>query len=244
MRITPWILLAGALFYILALQLCSDRAPVVPKDLFTDLQKRYEDTLQVYHQFRLQSDSALDNATASAIQANELAQQSQQSLEVERLNVNQILQKLALAELESQDSTWVQVSPRFKKGCDSLRVANLSLNYKILQYENDVQNQVDVLGYEVHLRDSLLERERGFNDQFLRQLNNCIVTGKQQETLYKQRTQLYGGIAIWGNPKSMQGGGEVNFALKTPRDFIYEVKGAYLLNSWWVGAGTKIKFHF
>jgi hypothetical protein len=241
MKQAPWILFAGALLYILFLQMCNKPAASVPKSQFDELEKKYLDTLEGYYTFRRQSDSSLENATASAIQANERAEQSQEALDQERQKVGRLLVMLDEAEKETPDSTWVHVSPRYKMGCDSLRKANLTLNYRILDFQRDAQAEIGALSYKSHLQDSLLQRERGFNAEFRRQLDDCITTGKQQEKASRPRTKLYGGIAIWGNQFTPLGGGEINLSIKTPRDQMYELKGAYI-NGWWVGAGTKFKF--
>jgi hypothetical protein len=243
MKSVPWILFAIALLVIIGQQMCNRPAPSVPKNQFEALQARFNDTLESYHEFERASDSALNYAIASALQANERADQSQAALDHARETVGRLLVKLDSADKEKPDSSWVQVSPHYKEGCDSLRHANLTLNYRILQFEQDNQAHVDALNYETRLRDSIIERERGFNAQFRVQLENCITTGKQQEHSARARAQLYGGIAAWGNRLNPLGGGEINLALKTKNDAIYEIKGAYL-GTWWVGLGTKFKFHF
>lgn len=243
MKQAPWILLAVALVIIMLQQMCNKADQYAQEQKFSQLEKKYADTLESYHQYRQTAGAALDNATAMAIQANERAEQSQVALNQECRHANHLLAKLDSAENETPDSSWVSVSPRYKEACDSLRKVNLTLNYRILQYEQDNQAHVDALGYEVHLRDSLLEKERGFSSQFRRQLADCITAGKEQEKDGRQRTQMYGGIAVWGNRTNPLGGGELNLSIKTPRDAIYELKGAYL-NTWWVGVGTKFKFHF
>jgi hypothetical protein len=238
----PWILFAIALLVIMYLVTCNKPAPMVPKNQFDALQQKYDDTLASYRAFRKKSDSAIDDATVSAIQANERAEQSQAALDQERAKIGRLLVKLDSAANEKQDSSWVSVSPRYKDGCDSLRRENLTMNYRIIQFEQDNQAHVDALNYETRVRDSIIEKERAFNEQFRRQLENCITAGKQQEKASLPRTQLYGGIAAWGSQASPLGGGEINLALKTKRDQIYEIKGAYILNTWWAGIGAKFKF--
>jgi hypothetical protein len=239
MKQAPWILLTVALVIVMLQQMCNKADLHAQEQKFSQLEKKFVDTLESYHRYQQSADAALDNATAIAIQANEQSAQSQAALDRERRKVLHLLVMLDSAERETPDSTWVQVSPRYKEACDSLRKVNLTLNYRIMQYEQGNQVHIDALGYEVHLRDSLLERERDFNSQFRRQLADCITAAKDQEKTGRPRTQLYGGIAMWGNRGSLLGGGEINLAVKTPRDAIYEVKGAYLLNTWWAGIGTK-----
>lgn len=238
-----WMFFAAALLVIIGQQMCNRPVPAVPQSQYDALKKKYQDTAESYRQYRKHSDSAINNATAMEIQANERAEQSQMALDQERKTNGRLLVKLDSAANEKPDSSWVSVSPRFKSGCDSLRHENLTLNYRILQYEQDNQTHVDALNYETHIRDSALQKEREFNAQFRRQLENCIAIGKHQENAGRPRLQLYGGIGVWGNRANPLGGGEINLALKTKTDAIYEIKGAYL-DTWWVGLGTKFKFHF
>lgn len=243
MKQLPWIISTLLLIVVVSQLLCNKPAPSVPKPVFDQLQQQYNDSMHAYNQFCKWSDSAMDATASYAVQANEQLQASRAALEDAGATVNMLLAKLDSASREKPDSTWVSVSPRYKDGCDSLRHANLTLNYSIMQFEQDMQAQASALAYETHIRDSIIERERAFNAQFQRQLDYSITAGKQVEKAAKQKLQIYGGFAGWFSQVSPFGGGEINLSLLTPRDQMYEIKGAYL-NGWWVGVGTKFKFHF
>jgi hypothetical protein len=195
-----------------------------------------------YAEYRIRSDSALSNAKATAIQAGETAKQSQSEVDQYRGQVKKLLVLLDNAEKETPDSTWLQVSPNYKFGCDSLRRANAGLNNLVDQYEQDNQAHVDALNYETYIRDSALQKEREFSNTFRAQLVYCISALSKAEKP-KGKTQLYAGMAAWGNAITPLGGGEINLGLKTPGDQFYEIKGAYL-GKWWVGVGTKFKLSF
>jgi hypothetical protein len=220
----------------------SKQEKLAADNAYKELQGRYADTLMVYRQYKNMADSAISNATATAIQAGEIAKESQIALDQERGRVKRLLSVLDNAEKETPDSTWIPVSPNYKWGCDSLRRANLSLNTMIVQYEQDNQAHVDAMSYEIGIRDSVLKKERSFSEQFRQQLAYCITALGNAEKA-KGKTQLYAGMAAWGNSITPLGGGEINLGLKTPRDQFYEIKGAYL-GKWWVGVGTKFKLSF
>lgn len=194
-----------------------------------------------YSKYRLSSDSAFSNATATAVQNGELAKKSQSELDQYRNQVKTLLKLLDSAEKETPDSSWVQVSPNYKWGCDSLRHVNAIQDALINQYEQDNQAHVDALGYETQIRDSALQKEREFSNAFRLQLVYCSDALSKAATPGK--TQLYAGMAAWGNSVSPLGGGEINLGIKTKSDQFYEIKGAYL-NTWWVGIGTKFKIKF
>jgi septal ring factor EnvC (AmiA/AmiB activator) len=246
MRATPWILFFLAVIALCIIGLCNkaDEARAVPKGQYDALQKQMNDSVESYHKFKLQAATAVNYATERAIKAEAQSKKSQMQVQKSNNTISRLLAKIDSAEKEKPDSRWVPVSPRYKDGCDSLRKENVNLNALINQYEQDNQAHVDALAYETHLRDSLLERERQFNVQFQKKLNDCIALGKQCAKERQPHIQVYGGIAAWGNQINPLGGGEINISLKTKNDQIYEAKGAYILNTWWVGAGTKFKFHF
>lgn len=204
------------------------------------LENRLTDTLKDYGRYREWADSALNNATATAIQAGEQAQTSKHWLDVRQKRINELLKVLDSAENEKLDSSLATlVSKRFKAGCDSLRLANIVLGKQIWEYEQDNQTYVDALNYETTIRDSALQKERGFSAAFRGQLVYCIDALKEASKA-KKKTQLYAGMAAWGNGITPLGGGEINLGLKTGNDQFYEIKGAYI-GQWWIGIGTKFK---
>lgn len=211
---------------------------IAANEAYKQLEARYRDTAADYVQFRKWSDSALNNATSTAMQNGEIAKQSQSLLNEKQNRINSLLLLLDAAEKETPDSSWVQVSPNYKSGCDSLRRANAEQGQLIAQYEQDNQAHVDALNYETYIRDSALQKERAFSASFRQQLADCIVIGKKQQAINKPRNQVYAGMAAWGTTINPLGGGEINLGLKTKSDQFYEIKGAYL-NGWWVGIGTK-----
>lgn len=206
---------------------------------YTQLKGKSDATEMEYAKYRLGADSALGNAIVTAIQNGEIAKQSQSALDQERKHVKSLLELLDRSEKETPDSSWVQVSPNYKFGCDSLRGILPGLDSLIVQYERDNQAHVDALNYETYIRDSTLQKEHEFSNAFRSQLVYCIDALSKAEKP-KSPTQLYAGMAAWGNAITPLGGGEINIGIKTPSDQFYEIKGAYM-GKWWVGVGTKFK---
>lgn len=195
-------------------------------------------TKREYQEYRNRSDSALNNATATAIQAGDSAKKSQAALDQARGKIKGLLNMLCVVDNSHPDSSYVLVNPAYKMGCDSLRQVTAIQDELINQYEQDNQAHVNALGYETSIRDSALQKEREFSNAFRQQLLFCSdALGKAS---VPGKTQLYAGMAAWGNAINPLGGGEINLGLKTKRDQFYEIKGAYL-GTWWVGIGTKFK---
>jgi hypothetical protein len=239
MKTAPWLLLVVALVFIIYLTTCRVQAPTVPESNYATLKKQFNDTVKTLQQFRLWSDSAIGNATAIAVQNGESAMESKSELDHERKKVKSLLVLLDSADRETPNSSWVQVSPNYRFGCDSLRKVAVLQDTLISHYEQDIQAYVNSLGYETQIRDSALKTERMHSNGFQQQVIHCMNALNDAEKAMKRR-QLYAGMAAWGNRLSPLGGGEINLSLKTKKDAIYELKGAYL-NQWWIGVGVKFK---
>jgi hypothetical protein len=239
LAIIPWLIILGMV-------LCRKPAhtDMIPRSQFTALQERLNDTSAAYEQFRRKSDSAIDNATAMAVQASEQLKESNDKLNDTKGTVKWLLSELDKADAQKPDSSWVSVSPEYKNDCDSLREVNGVLLGQIDNYQQGAEQQADILAYELRLRDSIIEQERGFNDMFKKSLQDCIAIGKQAQKSAAPRNQLYAGFGAIGSQLNPLAGGEVNLSLKTKADQIYEVRGALIATTWYVGLGTKFKLHF
>lgn len=235
--IIPWLII---LFFILTRNKPAD---MVAKAQYSALEQRYNDTLQEYHKFRQWSDSILDVTASYAVQSSEQLQSSHAALEDAGASVNYLLRRLDSAAIEKQNNSWISVSPNYKDACDSLRRANLTLNYRIIQYEQDTQAQADALAYESHIRDSIIEQERAFNAKFKGIADNAMVENKTIQKSAVSKNQVYAGFGAIGSQYSPFAGGQINLSLKTKSDQIYELTGAFIQSTWYVGLGTKFKLH-
>jgi hypothetical protein len=239
-------IIAWALVLILAAIVCwqyvvnkNDR--IAQDSAYKAQKKELNETVADYANYRIRSDSMLNNATAIAVQAGEISEQSRSELNKKQARINELLAVLDAAEKETPDTSWIHVSPNYKWGCDSLRRANIKQGDLINQYEQDNQAHVDALSYETQVRDSALQRERLYNSVFQGQLISCMNALNDAEKA-QRKAQLYAGMAAWGNSLTPLGGGEINLGLKTRNDQFFEIKGAYL-GKWWVGVGTKFLIH-
>lgn len=174
LAIVPWLIILG-------LVLCNKpkQTDMVPRSQFAALQQRLNDTTEAYQAFRKKSDSSLDNANTMAIQASEQLKEDDDKLNDKKETIKWLLSELDKADELKQDSTWVSVSPIYKGDCDSLRRVNKVLVNQIENYQQDGQQQADILAYEVHLRDSIIEGERTFKSAFKRKADSCFILGQQ-----------------------------------------------------------------
>lgn len=229
---------------ILAIHQCvtTKNEQTASDNAYKQLQSRFDDTLKDYANYRSLSDSAINNATATAAQYGDIARQSQTQLNQSRLETKSLLSLLS-EERKSVflDTNWIYKHPLYVGGCDSLMKVAAKQDTIIGQYERDNQAHVDALNYETSIRDSALQKERLFSKIFQSQLVSCMNALNDSEKA-KKKAQLYAGMAAWGNSITPLGGGEINLGLKTKSDQFYEIKGAYI-GQWWVGAGVKFIIH-
>lgn len=238
------ILLAIAIIIIFLQNIC--KKPVtdsVSKAEYHALETRIKDTAKYYEE-RLKADStAIADATAHSMQQRDLLEISNDKLNTSQITIHRLAAKIEGAKLELPDSTWVQVSPHFVEGCDSLKDKALAQQEKIDQQQEDGQKLTELMMYEIAIRDSTITAQKEFNRKFLSQLDDCMGQ-LQKKVNEKQRNKVYAGIGLLGNKINPLAGGQINFSYLTRGGQIYEITGATVGNTWYGGVGTKMLISF
>ncbi len=204
--------------------------------------KAKEDSIK-YYQDIIKVDSVIINYAhmASAEHLNK-AELYQRSLIESQSLVRRLSDKIEAAKKEKKDYSWVAVSPRYVEGCDSLRLANIDQAVKINDAQQENAKVVELMDYEISLRDTAIRHRDAFNAAMIKQLDTCQL--KLDTAINKQqRTQIYAGVGMLGNQINPIGG-QVNVSLKTKGNKIYEVTGAAIGRTWYVGLGTKFLISF
>lgn len=245
MKNAGWFLFVIALCALILVQLCNkavkNDSSINEKEL--QLQKRIADTAK-YYQAKLDADSVQrDSAAAAHKDLQQRFDQKDHALNASQATIHRLAAKIEGAKLELPDSTWVQVSPHYITGCDSLKDQALAQQEKIDQQQEDGQKLTEVMMYEIAIRDSTITAQKEFNRKFISQMEDCMgqLKAKVNE---KQRNQVYAGIGLFGNKINPLAGGQVNISLRTRNSQIYEVTGATVGNTWYGGIGTKILISF
>jgi regulatory protein YycI of two-component signal transduction system YycFG len=241
MKITGWIAAFILFLIILGMQLCANKklSEGVTKADYNAMVKAKNDTIK-YHKDIIKADSAAINkahmATAEQVEKSELYRRS---LAESQNQVQRLADKVAAAKKEKPDASWVAVSPNYVTGCDSLRLVAIDQNTKIDQVQQENKKTVELMDYEISLRDTALQHRDAFNRALLNQLDSCHA--KVKVAVNQNRTELYGGVGLLGNKTSPIGGGEGGLLLKTKKDKLYEAKYIITNRDWWVGGKVYFK---
>lgn len=228
---------------IFTIAICTPRRQPVNDPAVQALIKAKDDTLAAYRASRAKDSIALNNAGQATADQRERLEVAQGALTTAQVTINRLTAQIRSAKQEPKDNTWVEVSPNYVKGCDSLTGVVTSLNGHISEYEQQSAELVKLMSYEVSIRDSVLNNERDFNAKFRAQLDNCMLQLKGKVDA-KQRVQLYAGMGVLGNQINPIGGAQVNLGLRARNSQMYEVTGAMVGNTWYAGVGTRFLISF
>lgn len=245
MKISGWIAAFILFLVVLYFQLCQNKkfTDAITKADYNAMVKAKDDTVKYYKDI-IKADSAnINNAHMASAEQRDKAELYRRSLAESQNTVQRLSNKIDAAKKEKQDDSWVAVSPRYVEGCDSLQWAAISQNIKISQAELNNKKTVELMDYEISLRDTALQHRDQFNASMIKQLDACHAK-LDSAISSKQRTQVYAGAGMLGNKINPLAGGQVNVSLKTKGDKIYEVTGAAVGNMWYVGVGTKFLISF
>jgi peptidoglycan hydrolase CwlO-like protein len=240
----PWVLFSLILMgVIIFLLLCTPARKPLEDPAHKALIKAKDDTLAAYKSMRARDSVAIDHAGQVTADQEEKLTVYKYALTDAQTTINRLAAKVKGAKAEPKDNTWVEVSPNYVKGCDSLADQVTGLNTRISEYEQESAELVKLMSYEVSLRDSVLNNEREFNAKFRAQLDNCMMQLKGKVDA-KQRAQLYAGMGLIGNKVNPLGGAQVNLGLRARNSQMYEVTGMVVGNTWYAGVGTKFLISF
>jgi hypothetical protein len=245
MKITGWIAAFILFLVVLYFQLCANKklTNAVSNDDYNAMVKAKDDSIKHYKGIIKSDSDAINNAHMASAEQRDKAELYRRSLAESQNTVQRLSDKIEAAKKEKPNDAWVAVSPNYVEGCDSIRLAAIGQNAKIDQAGQDVTKLVELMDYEISLRDTALAHRDQFNASMTKQLEDCYL---KLDTAIKnqQRTQVYAGVGMFGNKINPLAGGQVNVSLKTKGNKIYEVTGAAIGNTWYVGVGTKFLISF
>lgn len=238
------ILLVIAFIFILWQNACNKGGNHVPQSRYDSLANAYNITVLKHADIEKSDSAAIENATVIAMQNYDNWQQSEKKVDAKQNTIERLTFKIAEAKKEKPDSSWVQVSPRYIDGCDSLRLANIAQRQTIGNYEKDGAELVSSMTAEIKAKDSALQHQKDFNKKFQSQLDACMEQLKTCEKESKPRVAGYGEFGLMGNKANPLAGGEAGFSLITKKGQMYGVKGQVVGNTWYAGIKTGFKISF
>lgn len=165
--------------------------------------------------------------TAAAHERVLRAQQEKQATEKKMAATQATITRLA-ARLRAgydQDSTtqYVQVDQRFVEDCDSLAGQSVTLTQQINTLRKDNDDLIDLMNYEVVLRDSLIEDGRTAIDKLRADFNAQTHLFNLAVKNAKQKGRLLGGLGLMGNEVNPLWGGGVVIAYQNKNGKQYQV---------------------
>lgn len=120
------------------------------------------------------------------------------------------------------DSSFVLVSPDFKKACDSFPNEVAALNLALADRDTSINEMIDLYSYEIQIRDEELFKEMNYSDSlkvdFVRQTQLLKSALKQG----KPRGQFLTGVGIMGNQDQFLGGASFKAAYLTKGGKMYQ----------------------
>lgn len=245
MKITGWIAAFILFLVVLYFQLCANKKLTdgVTKANYNSMVKTKDDSIKYYKGIIMADSAVINDAHMATAEQRDKGELFRRSLAESQNQVQRLSDKIEAAKKEKQDDSWVSVSPRYVEGCDSLNIVAVSQNAKIDQYEESKVKQEELMDYEISIRDKALRHRDQFNAAMIKQLDTCHLK-LDSSISSKKRTQVYAGVGMFGNQINPIAGGQVNVSLKTKGNKIYEVTGAAVGNTWYVGLGTKFLISF
>lgn len=245
MKITGWIAAFILFLMVLYFQLCQNKkaADTITKADYNAMVKAKDDTIKYHKEIIKADDAAIVTATAHAVESAERAIASEAKVTEGQGVIARLNAKLNAARKEKPDSSFIEVSPNYINGCDSLQLVTEYNNLQLNWYKRDNAALVVAKQYEINKRDTALRHRDQFNAAMTKQLTDCHA--KLDSAINnQQRTQVYAGVGMLGNQINPIAGGQVNVSLKTKGNKIYEVTGAAVGGTWYVGLGTKFLISF
>lgn len=126
------------------------------------------------------------------------------------------------------DSSFVLVSPDFKKACDSFPNEVAALNLALADKDSAIAEWSDILAYEIQIRDEELFKEMNYSDSlkvdFVRQTQLLKSALKQG----KPRGRVLGGISVLGNQNQFLSGAGVVLAYQSNGGKQYQLSPKFI----------------
>lgn len=245
MKISGWIAAFILFLVVLYFQLCANKklTDTITKADYNAMVKAKDDTIKYHKEIIKADDAAIEMAVGHAEQSAQRAKESEDKVTESQSIIARLNAKLNAARKEKPDGSFVAVSPDYINGCDSLQLVTEYNNLQLNWYKRDNAALVASKQREINLRDTAIQHRDQFNAAMIKQLDTCHL--KLDSAINnQQRTQVYAGVGMFGNQINPLAGGQVNVSLKTKGNKIYEITGAAVGNTWYVGLGTKFLISF
>lgn len=119
----------------------------------------------------------------------------------------------------------VLVSRTYKNACDSFPPENDKLRTQLAEKDSAINQWSEILAYEIQLRDSALESEKGFTQRWRQTAEDYEKLTRYAINNLKPRGRLLGGVGLIGNEVNPLSGTKINLAYQSKGGKQYQVGG-------------------
>jgi hypothetical protein len=145
--------------------------------------------------------------------------------------VIQLASKLQPYRNQKPDSSFTTVHPDYVKNCDTLAAKVIEQDGQINAYKAEVDETMELLNYEVVLRDSVIEKEIAYSDSLRAAFNRQSGILENALTVGRPRGKLLAGAGVIGNQTTFLSGAKVSLAYQTKGGKQYQAGGLLIGNT-------------
>lgn len=150
--------------------------------------------------------------------------ETEKKLQASQHNINR-LTAIIRGTSRPVDSSFVLVSPEFKEACDSLPAEIDKQNVVIADLQKNNEDLVDLMNYEIILRDSLIEAGNTYRDSLRVDYNKQKGLLNEALKVGKPRGRLLGGVGIMGNQQYFLAGANAKLGYQDKTGKVYLLSG-------------------
>jgi outer membrane murein-binding lipoprotein Lpp len=125
--------------------------------------------------------------------------------------------------------------------CEELAAQSLRLSAEVDGYRKEADEAINLLNYEVLLRDSVIEKEVGYSDSLRADFNRQSTLLKTALATGKPRGKFLAGAGIIGNQTTFLSGAKVAIAYQTKGGKQYQAEGMIVRGEVYYGGSVLIQ---
>jgi len=155
--------------------------------------------------------------------------------------VRRLVHDLAIYRNEPIDSLSTKVNKKFVESCDSLALVAVEQSQQIDLYRKETDEAMELMNYEILLRDSALEKEVGYSDSLRADFNRQSTLLKSALQAGRPKGKLLAGAGVIGNEKTFLAGGKVMLAYQSKGGKQYQAEAMIVRGEVYYGAGVMVQ---
>lgn len=227
--IIPWAIVALLIYFLFA-KPCGKEKQLAQykamKQQYDSLQRVVDAGVQTKAADHFRDSIQLIEARKQTTAAIEDKKASDKKLTAAQIKFNQFLEgyknaKPAHVDLVPEDSL---------KNCDSLAVAAVNLSNEVNRYRKESDEAMNLLNYEVVLRDSVIEAEKSYSQNLLGNFRALQRVADEALKAAKPRGRFLAGAGVIGNQQTFLSGAKIVGAYQTKGGKQYQA-GAMIFNN-------------